>query len=543
VQYAYNTAGDTTSMTDVGTGATTYAYDTYGRLASFTKPFAETTSFTYDGAGRVSRKTLANGTYEDYAYDALSRVTSINTKNSGGTVLAGRSYVFDLASQVTSVVEGTVTTTYGYDNAGQLTSEAKSSGYSATYTYDGNGNRLTRAVNGVLETYAYDNGDKLLSVTGGSDPRTFTYDAAGRTTGIVRGSGTTAFTYDYEGRVTQVTRPGMVTNTATYNGLDTRVTKIDSGGAKTFKRAGVGVTAPVLSDGAATYTPGTSERRSGTSTFFNNGLQNTDVQTSTNQTMTATRQYDAWGNLLASSGPWKSPFGSAGQFGNQEEQDTGLKLLGHRYYDSSTGRFLTRDPANDGRNWYNYCDNNPVGAIDASGLRRLVVRGDDKGDALIHGFYDFWRKNHGYQAGGAKGKWEGDRDIDNPTRDEFIKQLIDAPDDTDVLFYGHGGNDGHLRMKNGEAFLQRDLQYVIDQRRKMGKGKLGKLTIDACDSMSKAEYVNRWLDLGKEVEGFGSGSTEPWSYYRRKAKIKNPNWTWGNWWENEDTLPIVRDHG
>jgi YD repeat-containing protein len=122
---------------------------------------------------------------------------------------------------VTQVVEGSLTTNYGYDNIGQLTSETKSSGYSGSYTYDANGNRLTRTVNGVTESYAYDSGDKLLSVTGGSDPRTFAYDAAGRTTGIVRSSGTTALSYDYESRVTSITKPGMVTNTFTYNGLDT----------------------------------------------------------------------------------------------------------------------------------------------------------------------------------------------------------------------------------------------------------------------------------------------------------------------------------
>ncbi len=215
---------------------------------------------------------MANRTYEAYSYDSLSRVSNISTKNSSGAVLQSRGYTFDLASQVTQVVEGAVTTNFGYDNAGQLTSEGKSNGYAAGYTYDGNGNRLSRTVNGIAENYSYDNGDKLLAVTGGNDPRTFAYDAAGRTTGISRSSGTTSFNYDYESRVTQVTRPGMVTNSNSYNGLDTRVAKTDSGGTKTFKRGGVGVTAAVLSDGAASYTPGISEKRGGASTFYSGGI-------------------------------------------------------------------------------------------------------------------------------------------------------------------------------------------------------------------------------------------------------------------------------
>ena len=57
---------------------------------------------------------------------------------------------------------------------------------------------------------------------------------------------------------------------------------------------------------------------------------------------TATRTYDAFGMLQSTTGTPKGPFGFAGSHGYQEDSDTGLKLLGHRYYDPSTGRFLTR---------------------------------------------------------------------------------------------------------------------------------------------------------------------------------------------------------
>jgi hypothetical protein len=43
-------------------------------------------------------------------------------------------------------------------------------------------------------------------------------------------------------------------------------------------------------------------------------------------------------------------------------------LLGHRLYDPSTGRFLTRDPIQDGRNWYVYCGNDPLSYVDNTGL-------------------------------------------------------------------------------------------------------------------------------------------------------------------------------
>jgi RHS repeat-associated protein len=163
-------------------------------------------------------------------------------------------------------------------------------------------------------------------------------------------------------------------NSLTYNGLDTRVGKVDSGGTFTYKRDGVDVTDPVLSDSAASYTPGVSERRSGTSKFYHGERQGSNVaESDASQTTTATKAYDAFGMLSSSSGSSSSPFGFVGQQGYQSDGDSGLKLLGHRYYDASTGRFLTRDPAKDGRNWYDYCENNPVKYVDPRGQWVVLV--------------------------------------------------------------------------------------------------------------------------------------------------------------------------
>ena len=146
-----------------------------------------------------------------------------------------------------------------------------------------------------------------------------------------------------------------------------RVGLIDSGGSKQCVRDGVGVTAPVLTDGTATFTA-SGENRGGVKTTFSSALKNTDLQTNSSGAVTAERQYDAFGNVIASTGAWTSQFGNAGRFRYQEDPDSGLKLLGHRYYDSATGRFLTRDPVGDGRNWYVYCGSDPVNFYDDFGL-------------------------------------------------------------------------------------------------------------------------------------------------------------------------------
>ena len=90
-------------------------------------------------------------------------------------------------------------------------------------------------------------------------------------------------------------------------------------------------------------------------------------------------QYDPEGNptlRLSSTGttigsgvfdPYSGYHGSVGYYSDQE---TGLQLLGARYYDPGTGRFLTRDPAGymGGPNPYAYCMGNSVGTTDPMGL-------------------------------------------------------------------------------------------------------------------------------------------------------------------------------
>jgi uncharacterized protein RhaS with RHS repeats len=42
-----------------------------------------------------------------------------------------------------------------------------------------------------------------------------------------------------------------------------------------------------------------------------------------------------------------------------------------RYYDPTTGRFLTEDPSRKGVNWYAYCENDPINRTDPTGKQSL----------------------------------------------------------------------------------------------------------------------------------------------------------------------------
>jgi RHS repeat-associated protein len=147
------------------------------------------------------------------------------------------------------------------------------------------------------------------------------------------------------------------------------VQKIDSSGTRNYITDGDSPAAAVLSDGLATFTPGLSERRSSTSSFYHgDALGSTRSQTNSSQTVSDTKRYDAFGMLIASTGSNPTPFGFVGGSQYQTDADSGLMLLGHRYYDASIGRFISRDPIYAGDNWYAYCENNPLDHEDAEGL-------------------------------------------------------------------------------------------------------------------------------------------------------------------------------
>jgi len=74
--------------------------------------------------------------------------------------------------------------------------------------------------------------------------------------------------------------------------------------------------------------------------------------------------YDAWGSPILPTPPI-NPFRFAGQ---ALDPTTGLYYLRARYYDSSVGRFMSKDPVSHGPNQYSYASSNPLRYADPTGL-------------------------------------------------------------------------------------------------------------------------------------------------------------------------------
>ena len=397
VNYVYKLDGQLEKIQQPSMNDLVYRYDDYGRVDRITSAFNEVTDVLYDNLGaRVERKNLPNGTYETYEYDARGRVTEILLSDSGDDLLRKLAYTYNEVDNIEQIVETregptTITKTYAYDAIDQLIEETWSTGYSAEYEYDENGNRTRRTVGTTVEDYFYGDDDELTEIKIGSTVvKSFGYDGAGRRTSATYSGVTTNYAYDYESRITSITRTGVTANSFAYNGLDTRVSKTDSTGTTSYKRAGAYVTDSLLkstvSSTTTDHTPGVSSRTGSDSAFLHSGIENADTQTDDGGDVSAMRRYDAFGNPVAAWGGWQGPFGYGGPYGYQSDPDHGLMLLGHRYYESDTGRFLTRDPIKDGRNWYGYCGGNPLSKADSRGTMFIMVIGGMLGhEALVEG--------------------------------------------------------------------------------------------------------------------------------------------------------------
>ena len=85
---------------------------------------------------------------------------------------------------------------------------------------------------------------------------------------------------------------------------------------------------------------------------------------------TGRTEYEAFGNES-----YQDPLGDRGEYrfagnkGYQNDDATGMQLLGARYYLPLLGRFLTQDPIGHegGLNLYAYCDNSPLMRVDPDG--------------------------------------------------------------------------------------------------------------------------------------------------------------------------------
>jgi len=147
-----------------------------GDLQSITNAAGHVTQFTlYDRAGRVRQMVDPNGIVTDTAYTPRGWVSSVTLTPPGGTART-TSYTYDNAGQLTGVTlpDGS-TLGYSYDAAHRLTGVTDAKGNTVTYTLDAMGNKTGEQVkdlSGNLQrniTRVYDALNRVQQITGASN--------------------------------------------------------------------------------------------------------------------------------------------------------------------------------------------------------------------------------------------------------------------------------------------------------------------------------------------------------------------------------------
>ncbi|MEV7968783.1 LamG-like jellyroll fold domain-containing protein [Sphaerisporangium sp. NPDC088356] len=271
-QMTVNAAGEIEAETDALGKSTTFAYDPAGRMTKATDALGNATSAEYDLAGRkIAAKDLnPSGTVlRTYGFDYDAADNAIAETSPEGHVIR-RS--FDAADRVTQLVEPvsaskTITTSFGYDAAGQRTrtTDGRGNAFIATYNslglvesridpatqahpnlpdrtwtaaYDASGNLVSvLQPGGVRITSTYDNLNRLVNETGSgaeaaTQSNTFGYDLAGRRTS----AGDLNFTFNDRGLLLKTAATGSSSDLSSfgYDANDRLAQRTDASGSATF---------------------------------------------------------------------------------------------------------------------------------------------------------------------------------------------------------------------------------------------------------------------------------------------------------------------
>lgn len=287
VSYSYDNNGNVLTITYPGSKTVTYTYDALNRMTSVKDWNNKTTTYNYRDDGQLNYYQYPNNLRTTFNYDGGGRVTSQTTKrNSGsGTVVASYNYTWDEFGNHTqesftepfsaypSIPSADINYTYnnanrlmsagnlsfGYDSNGNTTSRtgrtygydeknnltAVSGDFSASYTYDGLGNRCTATRNGVTRKYVLDLLGDMSNVlmetdASGNAVCYYIYGATGLVSRIDANNNTRYYVYDYRGStvaMTDATTSANITHKYQYDDFG-KLLQVEEADANPFRYVG-----------------------------------------------------------------------------------------------------------------------------------------------------------------------------------------------------------------------------------------------------------------------------------------------------------------
>ena len=211
VTYVYDPANRLAKVTDWSCRITTYGYDDTNLLTGIIYPNGVVSSFTYDNASRLTgisytgaapleaygydldavgnRKSMTDADgLTSYTYDILYRL--IGVAYPAGSP-ASVSYTYDRMGNRNSMTQEGVTTSYSYDEADRLLS-TDTGGEITTFTWDNNGNMLTKGD----QSFTWDALNRMVSWTDGTSTASYSYNGDGVRVGRTVNGTTTTYLQD-----------------------------------------------------------------------------------------------------------------------------------------------------------------------------------------------------------------------------------------------------------------------------------------------------------------------------------------------------------
>ena len=420
ITYTYDTCanGSERLCSVVNAAATvTYGYDAFGGVTAH-----QGVSYGYDHAGRIQQITYPSGAIVQLTYNAAGQVTKVDRTQSAISNVARNLRYFPFGPLRSAIFGNLLTFTQGADSAYRLTSQTVPGVFERRYPlYDGNGNLLARTDNLTASTdqFTYDPLNRLDTENGESSGN-FDYDQNGNRLAQTEGAATTAYTYQpntnrvatLDGRavmldangntkrpdslrvysyttlnqLSKATQSGALLARYAYNGLGQRARKTLADG--TVTQYVYGLDGELLAELDATGAPQVEyihlngaplamvQNPASTPKVYylhNDHLGAPRRATDKNGVVMWAWQGDAFGNTLPDEDPDNDGVATEMNLrfpGQYYDEETGLHYNYHRYYDPSTGRYITSDPIGlaGGINTYGYANQNPLMFTDPLGL-------------------------------------------------------------------------------------------------------------------------------------------------------------------------------
>ena len=311
-------------------------------------------------------------------------------------------YTLGAAGERKSVTELNRTVEYTYDSLYRLTSETITEGETTnvyTYAYDNVSNRILKAENGVETAYVYNASNQLVS----DSETSYEYDLNGNLVRVIGSAHSALYEYNAENKLIKATvqNGSLVTEesyTYDYQGNRTSKTTHKSNGEFEYTKYLndnsnlTNVLCELDENGTVkcTYTIGadliSQERDGKVSVYLYDGHGSVTALANENGKVTDTYVYDAFGNILKSTGTTANNYRYCGE---QFDETTGLYYLRARYMDTATGRFISQDSYQGSiydpvsLHKYLYANSNPITYTDPSGNSVIAWIAENKYNAAI----------------------------------------------------------------------------------------------------------------------------------------------------------------